>query len=865
MKTVYQTLGKLLILSLIISLMVACGQQQAPAEAPAEEAEAPAEEAAPVEEEVMEEATEAPATEEAMAEEAEAPAEEEAAGEMAEGAPYKIGFVVAATGGAASLGEAENMTAEMIAAQLAESGITGPDGVKHPVEVIIIDSESNPDSAAAAASRLITEEAVDVLVAGTTSGESLAMVPIATENEVPMISMASAETIVFDPEAGETRRWIFKTPQTNTHTAIWHAEYLAAQGVSTACFLYENTGFGQDALATAEAALAEKGIEIVYSDAFERTDTEFPQVQSVQSSGCEAVLIGSLVPGAVNVMGAIRDFMPDIIISQNHGVCNAQFRELDPAVVEGVAFPCGRLLVADELPDDDPQKAVLQQYINDYTQFTEGADVNTFGGHAWDALQWAITGLSSLEEGMDLAARRVAIRDTIEGITDWPGTGGIFNLSPDDHTGLEYTGLTFVKIENGEYTYYPAEEWGGTIDESEGREIEAEASEETAATGEQGTPYKIGVVVAETGGASTLGLPERNTAQMIAEQLAEQGVVGPDGVSHAVEVIILDSESNPDTAASAISRLINEEEVDAVLGGSTTGESLAMVPIATENEVVFVSMGSAEAVIVDPETGETRTWVFKTPHVNSQVAAWHTEYLASQGITSVCYLYENTGYGQDVLNTGMAAMEAAGIEVLQSDAFERADTEFPQIASVQSSGCEAVVIGSLMPGAVNAMAAVRDFLPDIPVLHSGGICNEEFLTLDPAVVEGALVTCPKLLVPDEIPADDPQKAVLDQYIADYADFTGGEAADSFGGHAWDGLQWILISLSSLEDGLDLAGRRAAIRDAMESEVTGWPGTGGIFTLDPDDHLGVKDYETALTMTRVENGDFAYHPRDEWGQ
>ncbi|RMG97455.1 MAG: ABC transporter substrate-binding protein [Chloroflexi bacterium] len=435
----------LLVIALITMalLLVACGGETATPtpEPPAEEpTAAPEEPTAAPEEQPAEEATEAPA-------------------EMVEGTPYKIGFVAAITGPGSSLGVPERNTAQMLAEQW-KDGIIGPDGVHHDVEVIILDSESNPDTAASAVSRLINEEQVDVLVAGTLSGNSLAMVPLATEAQVPMISMASARSIIQDPETGETRAWIFKTPQENGHSARWQAEYLKNLGVSTVCYLYENSGYGQDTLANGEAAFSEAGIEIVYSDTFERTDTEFPQMSSVQSSGCEAVVVGAIPPGASMVMVALRDFVPDLPVLQGHGVCNSTFIELAPEAVEGTPLPCGRLLVASDLPDDDPQKPVLLKYIEDYTSFTNGEPVSTFGGHAYDALLWAHEALSSLEDGMSLAERRAAVRDYIENnIKDWPGTGGVFNITPEDHLGLEYTGLTFVKVENGQFVYFPPEQW----------------------------------------------------------------------------------------------------------------------------------------------------------------------------------------------------------------------------------------------------------------------------------------------------------------------------------------------------------------------------------------------------------------------
>ncbi len=123
-------------------------------------------------------------------------------------------------------------------------------------------------------------------------------------------------------------------------------------------------------------------------------------------------------------------------------------------------MPCGRLLVAEGLPEDDPQKELLLTYIEDYTEFTGGEPISTFGGHAYDALLWAAEALESLDEGLTLAERRAAIRDYVEAnIKDWPGTGGVFNITADDHLGLDYTGLTFVRVEDGGYVYYPEEEW----------------------------------------------------------------------------------------------------------------------------------------------------------------------------------------------------------------------------------------------------------------------------------------------------------------------------------------------------------------------------------------------------------------------
>ena len=377
----------------------------------------------------------------------------------AEGTPYKVGFCAAITGGGSSLGVPERNTAEMLVEQYAD-GIVGPDGVHHDVEFIIYDTESNPDTAASVASRLITEDEVDVLVCGTLSGNSMAIMPIATENEIALVSMASARSIIEDPETGETRKWIFKTPQENLHSGEWQAQYLEAMGVTNICDLYENTGYGQDCLTQTTKAVEAKGIEVVYSDSFERSDTEFPQMTGVQGSACEAIVVGAIPPGASMVTVAAREVLPDVPVIQGHGVCNQTYIDLAGEAAEGVIFPCGRLMIADLLPDDDLQKPVLLKYIADYTAFTNGEPIDTFGGHAWDAITWAIEGLENLTEGLSPAERRAGVRDYIENnVKDWPGTGGVFNITTDDHLGLTYDDLTFVRVENGTWVYFPPEEW----------------------------------------------------------------------------------------------------------------------------------------------------------------------------------------------------------------------------------------------------------------------------------------------------------------------------------------------------------------------------------------------------------------------
>jgi branched-chain amino acid transport system substrate-binding protein len=380
-----------------------------------------------------------------------------------EGSAYRIGFNSSATGPSASLGLPEARTAEMIQQQINEAGgVVGPDGVQHAVEIVIYNDESVADNAVSNVTRLIQEDEVIVVVSTTGSGTTIAHIPVCQENETPCISMASARPITVNSDTGETYRWMFKTPQTNGHAGEWQAAYLKAIGASSVCILYTDDGYGADCLANFKAAAQAAGLQVVYEGAYAASDTEFSaQVAGVQASGCQAVEIGSTPPVASLATVAVRTAMPEIPITLGHGVCNRTFIDTAGAAAEGAVFPCGKITVIDQVPDSDPQKAVLQQYITDYTAFTNGEPISTFGGHAWDALEMAINALGSLNAGMSLTEQRAAVRDYLENnVQNWPGIGGVFTMSPTDHNGLTKESLMFVRVENGQWVSFPEAQWG---------------------------------------------------------------------------------------------------------------------------------------------------------------------------------------------------------------------------------------------------------------------------------------------------------------------------------------------------------------------------------------------------------------------
>lgn len=388
---------------------------------------------------------------------ASAPADSsEPAAEQA-GEVVKIGFMAASTGGAAFLGGPERDAALMIKEQLAGQEITGPNGEPRTVEIIEYDTEGSGDVAIPLAKKLIENDQVAIVVGATTSPVSLALVPIMQEAEVPFISMASSSEIV---EPVEERYWVFKTPQSNRHTAPWQVRYVQELGIDKIASLYVNNAYGEDGHTAIQQAAEDLGVEIVLEETFEATDTDMTaQLTKIKASEAEALLVTGLPPAASILTKQFRELGLEMPLVHNHGIGMKPFIDLaGPENAEGVVFPIGKLVAVDALDDSDPQKAALQQFIADYEEYS-GEPASTFAGHAWDGLGIALKAIESMPVGLSVEEQRAFLRDTIENM-EFVGTGGVFRFSPQDHVGLSEDDVVTVRITDGEWEYFPQEMWG---------------------------------------------------------------------------------------------------------------------------------------------------------------------------------------------------------------------------------------------------------------------------------------------------------------------------------------------------------------------------------------------------------------------
>jgi branched-chain amino acid transport system substrate-binding protein len=375
----------------------------------------------------------------------------------AAGEEFRIGFVAAITGPASSLGVPERDVAVLLQKELdAAGGVPGPDGRKRAVRVIIHDDQSKADETVKAVKKLVADDRVHLVIASSQSPTSLAVVPVVTEARVPLISMASSHAIV-TPVA--ERHWVFKTPQSNIHVAAHQVKYLRARRLTRIASLYVNDAFGEDSRRGLAEMLKGTGIEVVYEDKFEHSDKDMtPQLTRVRASGAQALVVHAIPPSASIVTKNFRDLGLTIPLLHNHGVGNKPFLDLAAGAAEGVVFPIGKMLVAEELPDADPQKRVLLDFVAWYEKGT-GKPRSTFAGHAWDALRMALPVAAALPTDLPLAEARARVRDGLERVREFVGTGGIFTMSAEDHVGLDERSMVLVRIEGGRWRHFPPEKW----------------------------------------------------------------------------------------------------------------------------------------------------------------------------------------------------------------------------------------------------------------------------------------------------------------------------------------------------------------------------------------------------------------------
>jgi branched-chain amino acid transport system substrate-binding protein len=355
---------------------------------------------------------------------------------------YKIGAIFSITGPGSSLGIPERDTAAMLETEInARGGIKGPDGKARPVKIVIYDDASDETKAVLAAKKLIDEDKVIAIVGTTLSGTSLAILDTVQKAEVPLVSCAAAAKIV---EPAAERKWVFKTPQSDALIVGALVDHLKAKGLTRVGWLNVDYAFGQLGWLAFEKAAQKAGLTIVANEKFGQKDVDITaQLTRVKVANPQAVIVWSIPPSASIATKNFADLGLKMPLFQSHGVGNKRYIDLAGPGANGVVFPAGKLLVAEHLADQDPQKPVLLAYAKDFE--AKFGPRNTFGGHAWDAVKLVAAAIE--KAGADRARVRAALEQT----KNFVGITGVFDFSPTDHNGLDLRAVTMIQIMDGQW------------------------------------------------------------------------------------------------------------------------------------------------------------------------------------------------------------------------------------------------------------------------------------------------------------------------------------------------------------------------------------------------------------------------------
>lgn len=357
-------------------------------------------------------------------------------------AQTKIGAVLSVTGPASFLGDPEKRTLEMYVNQINAAG--GVNGQK--LQLIVYDDGGNANNAKTFATRLIEEDKIVAMVGGSTTGSTLAMIPVFEDAGLPFISLAGAIQII-EP----ARKWVFKTPHTDRMACEKIFADLKARKLTTIGMISGTDAFGKSMRDQCVAVAPKVGITIAAEENYGPRDSDMtPQLTNIRNkTGVQAVVNPGFGQGPAIVTRNYRQLGIQLPLYQSHGVASKQFIELAGPAAENVRLPAAALLIADKLPDGDKQKPVVVKYSREYQQKT-GQAVSTFGGHAYD-------GLMILVEAMKRAktANPAKVRDEIEKTRGYIGTGGVVNMSATDHMGLDLSAFHILEIKNGDWTLVP--------------------------------------------------------------------------------------------------------------------------------------------------------------------------------------------------------------------------------------------------------------------------------------------------------------------------------------------------------------------------------------------------------------------------
>lgn len=354
---------------------------------------------------------------------------------------------------------------------------------------------------------------------------------------------------------------------------------------------------------------------------------------------------------------------------------------------------------------------------------------------------------------------------------------------------------------------------------------------------------KVGAVLSVTGPASFLGEPQKQTLDIYVKNINDAGGVN----GEKIRLIAYDDGGDANASRTFATRLIEEDKVDAVLGGSGTGNSLAMLPIFEAAEVPFVSF-SGGVQIIDP----VRKWTFKPPHTDLMACQKIFEDMKKKGFTKVAIIGGQGGFAKSMATQCKASSGSYGISIVVEESYGPRDSDVtPQLNRIREvSGVQAVINPDIGQGPAIVTRNFRQLGMSMALYLSHAAATTGYLQLAGKAADGILIPAPSLLVVDELTNADPQKSLLREFKTTFEGATG-KGVDAFGGYARDGLMLLVDAMKRAK-----SKDPAKVRDELE-KTKNFVATVGVINMSPTDHLGID--LRSFRMLTVQNGRWTTAP------
>lgn len=354
-------------------------------------------------------------------------------------------------------------------------------------------------------------------------------------------------------------------------------------------------------------------------------------------------------------------------------------------------------------------------------------------------------------------------------------------------------------------------------------------------------PIKIGSVLSVTGPAAFLGDPELKTLQVYIERINAQGGV----LGRKLELVHYDDGGEASKANGFGKRLIESDQVDLIIGGTTTGATMSIAPLVDKAGMPFISLAGG-VVIVEP----VKKWLFKTPHTDRMAAEKVFTDMKKRNLTKVALLSETSGFGQSGRKETQAVASKFGITLVADETYGPKDADVTaQLTKIKSTpGVQALFVFGLGQGPAVVAKNVSQLGITLPHYQSHGVASDEFITLAGSSAEGVRLPSPALLVANQLPDSDTQKKIVVDYEKTYKNKFKQDPS-TFGGYALDALM-LAVDAFKRAGGTD----KAKVRDALE-QTKGFVATTGTFNLSPADHMGLD--LSAFRMLEIKSGKWAF--------